>query len=183
MKVLSCHRIRKQDSIVRNSEQYVCRNTKGGMGMRNKTKWIVTSGLCIAFILGNCLAVSANMKNKNITMEYAEFADIQESVQSESGDTVVLTYVEKAGSIYLAVYQDGDAMGDPDDPDAASPAAVTIEKTVVKTYASFEDIPTSVYYTEYTFDMWYSGNLSLEMAEKAGSIWHATYSGDLTGDI
>lgn len=151
--------------------------------MKSKRKWIVTSGLCIALILGNCLAVSAYVQNEKITVEYEEFADIQESVQSESGETVVLTYVEKAGSIYQAVYQDADAIEDPDDSDAAHPAVVTIEKTVVKTYASFDDIPTSVYYTEYTLDAWYGGDLSLQKAEKTGSIWHATYSGNLAGNI
>lgn len=151
--------------------------------MKSKRNSIVTSGLCIALILGNCLAVSANAKNKNITVEYAEYADIQESVQSESGETVVLTYVEKAGSIYQAVYQDADAIEGSDDSGAAPLAVVTIEKTVVKTYASFDDIPTSIYYTEYTLDAWYGGYLSLQEAEKTGSIWHATYSGDLAGNI
>lgn len=116
-------------------------------------------------------------------MEYAEYADIQESVQSESGETVVLTYVEKAGSIYQAVYQDADVIEGSDDSGAAPLAVVTIEKTVVKTYASFDDIPTSIYYTEYTLDAWYGGYLSLQEAEKTGSIWHATYSGDLAGNI
>lgn len=151
--------------------------------MKSKRKWIVTSGLCIALILGNCLAVSANAKNKNITVEYEEYADIQESVQSESGETVILTYVEKVGSVYQAVYQDADAIEGSDDSGAAPLAVVTIEKTVVNTYASFDDIPTSIYYKEYTLDTWFRGDLFLQKVEKIGSIWHATFSGNLVGNI
>lgn len=151
--------------------------------MRSKRKLAVISGLCIAFILSNCLAVSANIKNENITVEYAEYDDIQESIRSESGETVVLTYVEKVGGIYQAVYQDANAIEDSSDPGAAHPADMTIEKTVVKTYAAFDDISTSLYYSEYTLDAWYEGDLSLQKAEKIGSFWYATYIGNLVGNI
>ena len=72
--------------------------------------------------------------------------------------------------------------GDSNDSNAVPPAVVTIEKAVVKTYASFDDIPTSIYYEEYTLDAWFNGDLSLQKAEKAGSIRHATYSGNLVGN-
>lgn len=151
--------------------------------MKGKIKLIVTSGLCIALVLGNSLAVSANARNETMTVEYAEYDDIQESVRSESGETVVLTYAEKAGDTWQAVYQDAEAIGDADDSGAAPPAVVTIDKTVVKTYASFDDIPTSIYYSEYTLDAWFSGYLSLQMAEKKDNLWYATYSGKLVGNI
>lgn len=159
------------------------RKKGGGAGMGSKRKWIVTSGLCIALILGNCLAVSANVKNETITVEYAEYGDIQESVQSDSGETVVLTYVEKVGDIYQVVYQDADAIGDSNDSGAAHLAVVDLDKTIVKGYATFEEISTSTYYREYTYDTWFSGILSLQKAEKVGMVWQATYSGKITGSI
>lgn len=151
--------------------------------MKSKRKLIVTSGLCIALILGNCLAVSANIQNKNITVEYAEYEDIQESVRSDSGEAAVLTYVEKVDGIYQAVYQDANAIEDSNDSGEAPLAVVTIEKTVVKTYATFDDVPTSIYYQEYTLDAWFRGDLFLQKVEKIGSVWHATFSGNLVGNI
>lgn len=151
--------------------------------MRSKRKLVVTSGLCIALILGNCLAVSANVQNEKITVEYAEYDDIQESVQSDSGETVVLTYVERAGDTYQAVYQDADTIEDSNDSGAAPHAVVEFEKTVVNSYATFEEIPTSIYYREYTDGSWFSGYLSLQKVERAGMFWHATYSGKIVGSI
>lgn len=151
--------------------------------MGSKRKLIITSALCIALVVGNCLAVSANAQNDKTTVEYAKYDDIQESVQSESGKTVVLTYVEKVGCIYQAVYQDANAIGDSEDSGAAPLAVVKIEKTVVKTYADFDEVPTSIYYREYTLDAWFSGYLSLQKVEKKDSFWYATYSGELVGNI
>lgn len=151
--------------------------------MKGKRKLIVTSGLCIALVLGNCLAASANAQNETVTVEYAEYDDIQESFLSDSGETVVLTYAEKTGDTWQAVYQDADATGDSHDLGAAPHAVETIEKTVVNTYPSFDDVPTSIYYREYTLDAWFSGYLSLQKVEKKDNFWYATYSGNLVENM
>lgn len=149
--------------------------------MESRKNLVIISGLCVALIFGNCLAVSANTQNEKIAVEYAEYDDIQESYQPESGKAMVLTYVEKVGGIYQAVYQDASITEE--DPGAAPQTEVSIEKTLVKPYSSFEEIEETLYYEEYVneFGTWMKGYLSLEKAEKVGSFWYATYSGTLVG--
>ncbi len=151
--------------------------------MKIRKNPVMISGLCIALIFGNCLAVSAHTKNEKITVEYAEFDEIQESVPSESGKAAVLTYVEKVGGIYQAIYQDASTMEE--DPGATPQTEVSIEKTVVKPYSSFDEMEETLYYEQYVddFNTWMDGYLSLDKAEKVGSFWYATYSGTLVGSI
>lgn len=151
--------------------------------MESRKNLVIISGLCIALIFGNCLAVSANTQSEKIAVEYAEYDDIQESFQLESGKVMVLTYVEKAGSIYQAVYQDACIIEE--DPGGTPQSEVSIEKTLVKPYSSFDEIEETLYYEEYIddFGTWMKGYLSLEKAEKVGSFWYATYSGTLVGSI
>lgn len=55
-------------------------------------------------------------------------------------------------------------------------------KTVPKTYSSYP-VPTSISYTEYNMNAWFSGTLYLQSVTRSGSNWIATYSGTLTGVI
>jgi hypothetical protein len=58
-------------------------------------------------------------------------------------------------------------------------------KTVVNQYSNFEDIPTSIYYSEYNDELgaWFSGRLSLTSTQLSGGIWYATFVGLIYGYI
>ena len=155
--------------------------------MRYKKNLVIALGLCMVFIFGNCLNVSANAKSERsgIMVEYAEYADVQESIPSESGETVYLTAVEKVDGIYRAVYQDAASIRDSGDSAGSPQTAVSTEKKVVSIYFDFDDISETIYYEEYAdgFNTWMNGCLSLQKAEKTSAYWYATYEGLLTGNM
>ena len=152
-----------------------------------KKNLVIVLGLCAAFVFGSCLEVNAGAKSEGsgIMVEYAEYADVQESILSESGETVFLTAVEKVDGIYQAVYQDAASIRDSGDSAVSPQMVVSTEKTVVNTYSNFEDIPEMIYYEEYVngFNTWMHGYLHVKKTELIGSYWHATYEGKLTGSM
>ena len=75
---------------------------------------IATFALCISFILGNSLGVEvcANEKEttSDIIIEYNDYSNISESIQSETGTTMHLSSIENMGDVYQAVYCEADIL-------------------------------------------------------------------------
>ena len=63
-------------------------------------------------------------------------------------------------------------------------AYIHYTKTVVRTYTSLTSIPTSITYSEYnsTLGGWFSGTLYFVSCVKNGSIYEATFTGEIYGN-
>lgn len=57
-------------------------------------------------------------------------------------------------------------------------------RSITRTYATYADIPTSIWYQEYLYGSWFGGYLYLVKAVKnANGTWTATFEGYIIGQI
>lgn len=149
--------------------------------MRQKKLLVVTLVLSVLVIFNNGLGVNA----AEDSVKYDNYKDISVTIQSETGDTMYLSSVEKIGDAYQAIYQDTDTLQTSANSPESARIIVHVEKEVTKDYISFDAIPTSIYYEEYNdeYQTWLKGTLSLYKAERSGSYWKATFKGTLSGNI
>lgn len=141
--------------------------------------------LSISFVLSNSFEIEAHADGKNTTIEYEDRSNILENIQTENGVSMSLSSVEQNGGIYQAVYCSSDAFQKPSEQSISPHIIVSSEKKVIKTYSTFDEIPSSISYEEYNnnYNIWMSGTLFLKKAERLGSGWTATYEGTLMGTL
>lgn len=66
--------------------------------------------------------------------------------------------------------------------DSESRVPMYREKTIVKFYKNFSDIPESVSYQEYQAGIMWSGRLYVKSTQQTSAGWNATFTGTLAGN-
>lgn len=150
-------------------------------------KKILASLLCALAILTNGIVVNAeeNETGSGTVVEYGSYEEVAESIQSESGDKIYLCSVEEVGDVFRAVYQDAELQQSSDGATISPRIVVSVEKEVIRSYSTFEQIPYTISYEEYNsqYNTWMKGTLYLKKAEQLATSWTAYYRGSLAGNI
>lgn len=60
---------------------------------------------------------------------------------------------------------------------------IKYEKTITRTYNSWNEIPQTYYYEEYNYNAWFKGHLDFVSAVKVGNKYVVTYTGYIIGNI
>lgn len=156
--------------------------------MRRKKRiftFVLTAFAMLAISIGVNAAEKQTESEK--TVEYDNFEDVLTEGQTEAGDILYLSSVERDGDVWKALYQDEETLQETIKARSAeSPLMfITVTREFTKTYTSYEAIPTSFYYEGFDSELntWVWGTLYLQSTKKIDYGWEATFKGTLQGQI
>ncbi|MCL2254365.1 MAG: hypothetical protein FWC09_07955 [Lachnospiraceae bacterium] len=153
---------------------------------KNKKYFVLSMTLITTLLMSiNVFAFDNTKVRDNYSVEYHDYADIEETIKSETGIEMYLYSIERIKDTFHAGYSPADAQRMTANQEISTRIIVSVNKTVINNYSSFESVPSTISYSEYndSYKTWMSGTLHLQKAERLAGSWTATFSGTIIGHI